>query len=220
MSRAGLTLVCFAVKQEAAHFRRLSRGAPNVEILVTGMGRRNAEQVIAAALQKMRPQWVITAGFAGALIPELARGAVVFSNDHETELQARLRAVGARSVRFHCAERVVSTAAEKRMLHFSTGADAVEMESAVIHLMCRKWQIPATTVRVILDTAAEDLAFDFNRVMTADQRIDGRKLALALLKAPWRISGLLRLQKQSAAAARRLGDVLAQALELRTGYGD
>ena len=220
MSLTGLTWVCFAVNQEAAHFRRLSRGAPNVEILVTGMGRRNAEQVMAAALQRRQPKRVITAGFAGALAPELARGDVVFSNNDETELQARLRAIGARPVRFHCAERVVSTAAEKHGLQSSTGADAVEMESGFIQLLCRKWQIPATTVRVILDTAAEDLAFDFNRLMTADQRIDGRKLALELLKAPWRIAGLLRLQKQSAAAARRLGEVLAQTLELRTGSGD
>src|SRR5690242_8823872 len=169
MSLAGLSWICFAVKQEAAHFRRLSRGAPDLEILLTGMGRRNAEQVITAALQRMRPQRVITAGFAGALTPELARGDVVFSNNDETELQARLRAIGARPVRFHCAEQVVSTAAEKRLLQSSTGAEAVEMESGFIQLLCRKRQIPATTVRVILDTAAEDLTFDFNRLMTSDQ---------------------------------------------------
>jgi hypothetical protein len=67
-------------------------------------------------------------------------------------------------------------------------------------------------VRVILDTANEDLPLDFNALMTQDQKLDVRKLAWALIKSPAKVAALLRLQKQSAAAAGQLAKVLEQIL--------
>jgi adenosylhomocysteine nucleosidase len=212
MTYAPLTLVCFAVKEEARYFQRLARGHPEIGVLLTGMGRRNAEQAVAAALTKSRPERVITAGFAGGLTPNLITGTVVFFVDEATGLEEGLRAAGARPVRFHCAEKVVTTATQKRALLGETGAEAVEMESHFIHALCQEHKVPAATVRVILDTASEDLAMDFNQLMTPDQRIDGCKLGMELLKSPGKIKALLRLQKQSAVAARRLGEVLGRVL--------
>jgi adenosylhomocysteine nucleosidase len=206
------TLVCFAVKEEAAHFRRLAGRRPDLRVLLTGMGRGNAERSLASALADFHPGLVVTSGFAGALIANLARGTVVFSADEETGLEPRLRELGARPVRFHCAERVITTAQEKQALRRATGADAVEMESRYIQLASRERGIPSATVRVILDTADQDLVLDFNQLLTPDQRIDGRKLALTLLRSPFKIPALLSLQKQSAAAAKTLGMVLTQIL--------
>ena len=212
MTSVVYSLVCFAVREEAGHFKKLIRGRPGIEILLTGMGRRNAEKAVATALDKDRPGRVITAGFAGGLVPQLAKGTVVFCSSNEIGLEPVLREAGARPVRFHCAESVLTTVQQKRLLHETTGADAVEMESHWIQSLCRGRNIPVATVRVILDTANEDLMLDFNQFLTVDQRIDGRKLALALLKAPSKIWALLRLQKESAIAARKLGDVLAKVL--------
>jgi adenosylhomocysteine nucleosidase len=208
------SLVCFAVKEEAGYFRQLAGRRPGLQILLTGMGRHNAEKAIGKAFAEGLPHRVITAGFAGGLVPDLANGTVVFSADKELGLEPALLAAGARPVRFHCSERVLTTAEQKRAVHEKTGAEAVEMESAYIQSLCRARQVPVATVRVILDTASEDLALDFNQLLTADQRIDPLKLALTLLKSPSKISALLRLQKQSAAAARRLGDVLDRVLPL------
>jgi hypothetical protein len=44
--------------------------------------------------------------------------------------------------------------------------------------------------------------------MTADQQMDYRKLAFSLAKSPSKIAALLRLQKQSKAAASKLASVL------------
>ena len=212
MTNAVPSLVCFAVKEEASYFRQLAGRRPGIQILLTGMGRHNAEKAVEAAFANGLPRRVITAGFAGGLVPELETGVVVFSGDKEVGIEPALLAAGARPVRFHCAERVVTTAEQKRTLHEKTGTEAVEMESEYIQSICRARKVPVATVRVILDTVSEDLVLDFNQILTVDQRIDGRKLAVALLKSPSKISALLRLQKQSAAAAKRLGEVLGRVM--------
>ena len=78
MASTPATLVCFAVKEEAAHFRQLAGTHPGIGILLTGMGRLNAEKAIEAAVANGLPERVITAGFAGGLIPELLTGTVLF----------------------------------------------------------------------------------------------------------------------------------------------
>lgn len=200
------TLVCFAVPEEAAPFRPIAAACPEIKILVHGLGRKNAERSFRAALAEERPARVFTCGFAGGLDPSLAGGEVVFSADDETAL----RAADAKPVKFLCAGRVAASAAEKTGLREKTGADAVEMESEIIAAICREKKIPCATVRVISDTADENLPLDFNRLMTPEQKLHFGKLALALVKSPGKIRGLLKLQRQTRAAAENLARVLAQ----------
>lgn len=209
---AAVTLVCFALKEEAGPFRKIAAGRPDLRILLTGIGRRNAETAVRAAFARHLPAQVLTCGFAGGLDPELAPGAVVFSAENGSPLAARLRAAGARPVRFHCAPRIAATAAEKRELRRRTGADAVEMESAAIHAVCREHLVPCATVRVISDAAGEDLPLDFNQLARPDLSLDYGKLALAIAKSPGKLGALLRLQKQTRRAAQRLAAVLAQVM--------
>jgi len=210
MTNLPTTLVCFAVKEEAIYFKRWAVAHPEIEILLTGMGRQNAEKTVEAALAHRRPRRLITAGFAGGLSPDLARGTVVYQADEATGLFEGLRAAGARPARIHCVSSVIQTAEQKQALRTSTGADAVDMESRFICDLCRKHNVPSATVRVILDTAKEDLVLDFNQIMTPDLRINPTKLAVHLIKSPAKIPALVRLQKQSSACARRLAEVLSQ----------
>ena len=204
--------MCFAVKEEAEAFQPWAREREHLKVILVGMGTRNAERAIRAALTKERPRLVLTCGFAGGLRSDLARGTVVFSANPETGLEPALLAAGAKPARFHCAERVVATAEEKRALRDSTGADAVEMESQTIRAVCREQKIPGATVRVILDTAQEDLPLDFNQLMTPRQKISYGKLALALARSPGKVAALLRVQKQAQAAAGKLAEVLVRIL--------
>ena len=201
-------LVCFALKEEARPFQQLVAGRGNLQVILVGMGKRNAERAIRAALAEERPDLVLTCGLAGGLRPDLAMGTVVFAADPETGLEPALLAAGARPARFYCAERVVVTAAEKRTLRESTGADAVEMESQPIRDVCREQKILSATVRVIQDSAQEDLPLDFNQLLTPEQKMSYWKLALAVAKSPGKVGALLRLQKHTQAAAARLADVL------------
>ena len=205
-------LVCFALKEEARPFQQRGGERDDIKIILVGMGKRNAERAIRDALEQERPQLVLTCGSAGGLRPALTIGTVVFDADAETGLEPALLAAGAQRARFHCSDRVATTAAEKRALWQSTRADAVEMESEVIRAVCREQNIPSATVRAILDTAEEDLPLDFNQLMTPKQEMSYAKLALVLLKSPGRIGALRRLQQNSEAAARGLAQVLVAVL--------
>jgi nucleoside phosphorylase len=201
----GEWLICFAVKEEA---QRFAVRDPSVRTLITGMGRVNSERAALKAIQERRPSLVLTCGFAGALTEGLSRGTVLFSDDADPRIRAVLEAASARSAKFHCADRVAVTAAEKRALREQTRADAVEMESQHICALCRERQIPCATVRVILDTADEDLPLDFNQLMTDDHTLNFMKLAVELARSPGKIKALIQLQKQSRAAAESLATVL------------
>jgi len=229
-------LITFAVKEEARPFQKLIGPHSDLCVLLTGIGQRNADKAIRNALDQQTPKLVLTCGFAGGLNPELTAGDVVFSTDedlssrrgneadsplnvqapppcvrgYEPCLSAALLASGARPAKFHCAEKVVVTAEEKRALRQSTGADAVEMESGVIRRICREHKIPVATVRVISDAADEDLPLDFNRLMDAGHNLSYGRLALALLKSPGRIGSVIKLQKRTQAAAEKLAEVLVK----------
>lgn len=207
----GDALVCFAVKEEARPFQKFAAGRSGVSILVTGIGRKNAEKFVREFLLKNSPCQILTCGFAGALNPGLNHGAVVFSTGGP-ELRERLLAAGARDAKIFCAERIAITVAEKKALLANTGADAVEMESDAIQSICRERGIPCATVRVISDTAGEDLPLDFNQLSKPDMNLDYGKLAWAIVKSPGKIRALMRLQKHCEFAAEELSKVLEKVI--------
>jgi len=250
------TLICFALKEEAAPFRKIVAGKSDVAVLLTGIGRQNAEKSVREFLGSApapgaavdasstarandgasfatregacAPQLVLTCGFAGGLNPDLKLGDVVFEtadrrgelyespsksevrDSQRSSLRQKLTAAGAKPVKFFCANRIATTVAEKKKLRDETGADVVEMESAVIHTVCVERGIPCATVRVISDTANEDLPLDFNALARPDKSLDYGKLFLAVAKSPGKIGALVKLQKQARFAAERLAEVLAK----------
>jgi adenosylhomocysteine nucleosidase len=204
-------LVCFALKEEAAPFRSLASARADVSILITGIGRKNAETAVGQVLAIDKPTFVLTCGLAGGLSPELKIGDLLFAAD-QPALRKKLTSAGAKSAKFLCAPRVAVRATEKAELRRSTNADAVEMESEAIQALCLERGIPCATVRAISDVAHENLPLDFNQLAKPDLSLDYGKLALAVAKSPGKIPALLRLRKNAKLAAERLADLLAKVI--------
>jgi nucleoside phosphorylase len=208
-------LICFALKEEAAPFRKIAVRHPGVITLLVGIGRANAEKSVRHFLGSgsAPPELVLTCGFAGGLNPDLKSGDVVFEvQSPESKVQSRLLAAGARPVKFFCADRIATTVAEKKQLRGQTGADAVEMESAAIQAVCIERGIPCATVRVISDMANEDLPLDFNKLAKPDMNLHFGKLFLAIAKSPKKIPALMELQKKTQFAAEQLAAVLGKVI--------
>ena len=201
-------LICFALRDEAAALSPKT-WTSRADILITGIGCRNAEKSVREFLVDNQPIRVFTCGFAGGLDPKLTIGAILFTSD-DAGLRAKLLDAGAQPAKFFSAARIATTAAEKQKLRAETGADAVEMESAAIHAVCRERGIPCATVRVISDAAGEDLPLDFNRLAKPDLNLHYGKLALAIAKSPGKIPALLKLRQQTRFAAEQLARVLAR----------
>jgi adenosylhomocysteine nucleosidase len=209
-----MILVCFALKEEAAPFQMLVAKKTDVSVLITGIGRMNAEKPVKENLTKKKPDLVFTCGFAGGLNPDLKIGDVVFEMPVEIRdsqgslLQERLVSAGAKPAKFFCADRIAITVVEKKRLREDVNADAVEMESAAIHAVCAEHGVPCATIRVISDTATEDLPLDFNSLAGPDKNLNMGKLFLAIAKSPGKIGALMELQKKTKLAAEKLAAVL------------
>lgn len=210
-------LVCFAVEEEMKFFAPHRSGgevqlATTFQVWLTGIGRKNAAESIRKAIVRMKPERVITAGFAGGLNPNLKFGTVVYEQDFDAGLGPELEDLGAVPAKFYCHRRVATTVGEKAALWRETGADAVEMESSVIRTICKEFRIPSATIRIISDDATQDLPLDFNALMTSEDRINYLKLFGAVLSNPGRIPKLIQFQHQTIAAARKLGMMLEELL--------
>ena len=204
-------LVCFALEAEATPFRKISEDKPGVSLLITGIGRRSAERAVRVFLAAHSPEMVLTCGFAGGLNPDLQLGDVLFEiGNPESEIGIQWVAAGAIPAKFFCADRIAVTVGEKAKMRAETGADAVEMESEAIQAVCRECGIPCAAVRVISDTAREDLPLDFNLFARPDRGLDYGKLLLAIAKSPRSLGALLAFRKRIGFAANQLADVLAR----------
>jgi adenosylhomocysteine nucleosidase len=202
--------ICFALPEEAGPFQKLC--GENVPVFFTGIGRANAEKAAREYLAGQLPELLLTCGFAGGLDPELKIGDVIFETVNEP-LHTKLTAAGAQSVKIFCADKIAVTAREKKQLREQTGADAAEMESAAVQAVCRERGIPCATVRVISDTANEDLPLDFNLFLTPDKKVDMGKLMMAVAAKPWKMGAMMELQKNTKLAAQHLGEVLKKTIE-------
>lgn len=200
-------IVCFAVREEAKYFQPADA---NCHVIVSGIGKPNAERALLKSIEDQSPRLVLTCGYAGGLNPRFKHGDILFDADAECALADAFANSGAMPGKFHCADRIIATTAEKRTLFQTTNADAVEMESGVIRELCRQRGIPSATVRIISDDAGQDLPMDFNKVAGADGNMNYLKLAGALLKSPGLVPKLMRFQRELDGCSRKLGDILVR----------
>lgn len=192
--------VIFALKEEAKFFN------PNLKYYICGIGKHNAENCIKQILANDKPDIVFTCGFAGALNPGLKPNTIVYSAPDK--LKPILNSYGGVESKFYCSDRLIYSASEKLKLHQTTNADAVEMESGIIYGLCFKQNVPCAIIRVISDSADEDLPMNFDEVTGYNGKIIYTKLFLTILKHPGIVPKLIKFQNRINSSSKVLGEFL------------
>ena len=210
-------LVVTAIREELAAFAD-KRLPPGVVVAATGDGCRRAARRVAELCAQHRPSLLIGAGVAGGLTADLGTGDLLVANrvlDGRGEVTprpdpARVAAAGAKlGVRrgtLLTVERPLVTAADKAAAAASAGAPpaAVDMESAAWARAAAAQGVPYLIVRVVTDTAEEELPGYLSRCMDSEGSIRRSSVALSALAHPRSIPALRRMRRTLLDCAERL----------------
>lgn len=155
---------------------------------------------------------IVSTGFCGALDPALsAADIVVCDRVIDADSNRRYRTADAFGTACLSGDRVIQTAREKQELRQTTGAGIVEMEAAGVAAEAEAMGVPLHCIRVVTDTADEDMRIDFNAARDETGRFrTGRILASALRRPRTGIPELFKLSQRARVAAERLGGYLVK----------
>ena len=174
-----------------------------------------AERLVRGA--GVQPMRLLIAGFAGALAPGIEPGDLIVATEVLGEAaepvlrpDARLMETAGRARGLQTAHRggVVSTPHvltrkdEKQLLHATSHAAAVDMESYAAASVAIDAAVPWLCIRAITDRCDENLPVDFNRLGPSAASPAAVARFAALRPASW--PGLVRLGGASSRAARSL----------------
>ena len=185
-----------------------------VAVVLAGAGRVQAQRGAEILLDGHRPRWIVSAGFAGGLDPELRRGDLVLASEVVNRAGRRYAidlglppgaaAGGLRSGRLLTVDEIVRTAAEKAALRREHSADLVDMETSSVAALCGERGVRFLSVRVISDEAGTDLPPEILAILG---RSGGLRLGAALgavWKRPASVKELLALRTHANQAAEVL----------------
>ncbi len=178
-------------------------------LAVSGIG-LEAAQSAARALLDAGASALMTFGMAGGLDPTLKAGTVVLPRELISEAGTHwlasspwrervaaevspLRAVSEGNLL--TVARAIDSPADKAAAFLETGAVAADMESAAVAEIAGRHQLPFIAVRVIVDTAADQLPRAVVNASRAGKVHIGR-LAAGLAAAPGDIAALFRLAQR------------------------
>lgn len=186
---------------------------PDVEVIVGGGDRVRLE----ATLDRLAPgmRGIISIGIGGALAPGLRPGdwvvadAVLVDGEKMPTDQAwanRLATCLTAASRglLIGADAIVSEAPQKAVLHRTTGAVAVDMESHVAAHVARRHRLPFAVARVVSDAADRTLPPAALVGMRPDGGVDLPAVLRSLLGNPLQLPALIRTGLEAERAFRSL----------------
>jgi len=227
--------ITFALPAESADFVRLlekptlnsREGVENVRghlhgklvaVIHTGVGKMICRQRMEVMFRREKFEWLISAGFAGALDQELHVGDLLIAENysspkilaaHQLELTADKIFLG----KLATVPRMIESMAQRETLNKRTGAAAVDMETETIAEICQAHDVPMLSVRAISDTAVESfpapahVLFDLTK-----QKTDFVRLGCYLLTHPTALARLNAFRHRIRVARKALTDALDKIL--------
>lgn len=194
-------------------FRGGLLGDLRIAVVESGTGLTRARKATQALLDAHTPQWVVSAGFSGALRPEMRVGDIVMANSvidpdgQSVQLDLQMPADPAHGLHvgpIATAKQIVRTVAEKQSLAEQTGALAVDLESSAVAAVCRESHTKFLAVRVISDDMSTDLPPEVMAIFGPTGSVRAGAVAGALWKRFSSAKDMWRLREQATKAAERL----------------
>lgn len=203
-----------------------------VVVIETGAGVRASGRAAEDVIAMHHPDWVVSAGFAAALRPELRRGHILMADqvlaaqgdplvvgfhiDPQAIAAMRHLHVG-RLVTVHQPVRQPNA---RRELGEQYQALAADMETAAVAEICGRHKTRFLSVRVIADQVEDRMPVEIERMMgKASWAAKLGAVTGALLKRPSSVKDWWHLQQQALLASDRLAEFLRGVLPQLTGQG-
>lgn len=194
----------------------------DVAVVHTGVGGNACRETISSFLRRDKVDYLISAGLAGALDPELKLGDLLIAENYSSkELlespRLHLEEASIYLAPIVSAPAIVETKEAREKLARESGAAAVDMETEFIAAACAEHGVPMMSLRAISDTVAEPfpapakVLFDVER-----QRIPAGRLAFYLVTHPPAIARLKgygnRISETRRALTKALSNLLREKL--------
>ena len=186
----------------------------SVAVIHTGVGRKICAQRMDIILRRERFEYLISAGFAGALEKELRIGNLLIAENFSSPQLLRspgldLADDGIFLGKLRTVSGVIDSNAEREQLAAKTGAAAVDMETEVIADACAELDLPFLSLRAISDTASEPFPAPAHVLFNVEkQKTDFARLAFYLVTHPGAFSRLNAFRERVAVARKALADTL------------
>ena len=197
-------------------FHEATLAGRRVAWCVGGIGRARAERAARLLLDGHRPRALVSAGFAGGLDPRLTRGglvrpAIVRGLDAATGGDLPLAGGEQEGLLLVTVYRIVRSVAEKQALAAATGWVLVDMETFAVATVARDAGLPCYGVRVVSDTAGDDLPAEVGRLVKPQSRVRRLGAVLgALGRRPRTAIDLWHLWERAVVDGRTLAAALAE----------
>lgn len=208
--------VVFALEFESSYFKAHAKSSPLTEIWLLGLTGRHSGPAMEKRIREEKgplPKLVISAGFAGGLQPGQAIGDLMIGeNFSDPAILDRLKTgPDWKRGKLFTAEEMAETAETKHRLGRETGALAVDIETAHVHAVCQKWNLPMLSVRCISDLVDDTLPVPAPLLLNPDTgRPDPFGLFKYFVTHPQCIPGFNALIKNARTAQARIASGLKE----------
>lgn len=186
----------------------------SVAVIHTGVGRKICSQRMEILLRREHFEYLISAGFAGALEKELRIGNLLIAENYSSPQllgspQLDLADDGIFLGKLLTVSGVIESNAEREQLATKTGAAAVDMETEFIAKTCADHQLSMLSLRAISDTPSEPfpapahVLFDLEK-----QKTNFARLGFHLMTHPGAFARLNAFRERVTVARRSLARTL------------
>ena len=198
----------------------------HVLVIESGLGQDAANAATADVIRLYQPNWVISAGFAGALQGELRRGHMLMAEE-VVDVAGRKLSIGLtvdrasieaspalHAGRLLTVDQIIRTRAQKEQLGEEHAALACDMETLAVALACQRAGAKFMSVRIISDSLDDELPKEVESMLSQDSLVGKLGAATAaIFRRPSSVKDMWKLKEDALKATDRLARFLTGVID-------